>query len=328
MNEWIVAYNQYQPKVQVSYGGGGSGKGISDFQGSLNNFGETDAPLQASDIANLPSGSVALTIPIAASAVVPAYKITLANGTTLANGLNFNGQVLSGIFNGTITTWNDNAIKSIQSSDLAAQLPSEQIKVIHRAESSGTTFVFTDYLNQVSPSSWTKSKTGVSTGTGYTGNGGVAAGIAATEGSIGYLEIAYEIQNPHQISYGAVQNAAGNYILANITNVQASLAAGATSLPAGNQAWSSVSVSDSIYNDKTETGIYPIVTLTYALVYQTQTNYNTGAALVSFFTWVVNQGQSYSSTIGYVPLPSNIVTIDTATIKLISYNGIQIPLLS
>ena len=111
--------------------------------------------------------------------------------------------------------------------------------------------------------------------------------------------------------------------------MQASLAAGATSLPAGNatSSWSSVSVIDAIYNDITA-GIYPIVTLTYALVYQSQSNYNQGAALVSFLTWVINQGQDYASKEGYAPLPSNIVTIDTATIKLITYNGNQIPLLS
>jgi len=113
-----------------------------------------------------------------------------------------------------------------------------------------------------------------------------------------------------------------------VSNIQASLAAGATSLPAGNAVWSNVSIIDNIYTDKTDTGIYPIVTLTYALVYQSQSSYNTGAALVSFFTWVTNQGQAYSTSLGYAPLPANIVSIDTATIKMISYNGNPIPLLS
>ncbi len=332
MANWQISYNQYQSKVQVNYNAVGSGQGITDFQNGVNNFGESDAPLQASDIANLPSGSTALTIPVSASAVVPAYNIKLVNGSNCQNGLNFTGAVLANIFLGAITNWNDPAIQALQSPNVAAQLPNAAINVIHRSDGSGTMFAFTDYLSQAS-TAWAngpgKSKLPAwPTGTGYKGNAGVAQGIISTTNSIGPLEIAYEIQNANVISYGTVQNAAGNFIIANVNNIQASLSAGAGSLPAGNQAWSSVSVIDSIYNDKTDTGIYPIVTLTYAFVYQAQSNYNTGAALVSFLTWVINQGQAYSSGLGYAPLPTNIVSIDTATIQMITYQGNQIPLLS
>ena len=150
MANWQVAYNQYQTKVQVNYNAVGSGTGISQFQTGVNNFGETDAPMQASDIANLPSGSVALTIPISASAVVPAYNLKLANGSVCQNGLNFTGTVLANIFLGTVTKWNDPSIQALQSPDVAAQLPNTSISVIHRSDGSGTMFVFTDYLSQVS----------------------------------------------------------------------------------------------------------------------------------------------------------------------------------
>ena len=336
MSFWTVAYNQYQPKVQVNYNAVGSGAGITAFQGQTVDFGESDMPLQTADINGLPSGSTALTIPISASAVVPAYNIRLVNGSICQNGLNFTGTVLANIFLGTITTWNDPAITSLQSSTVAAQLPSATITTIHRSDGSGTMYAFTDYLSQAS-SAWAsgpgKSKSPAwpldnGNAYGYKGNTGVAQGIEQNSNSIGPLEIAYEIQNSGEISYGAVQNGYGNFVLATIPTIQASLSAGATSLPAGNAVWSSVSVIDSIYNDHTDTNIYPVVTLTYALVYQSQSSYNQGAALVSFLTWVINQGQSYGSQLGYAPLPANIVSIDTATIRLITYQGNQIPLLS
>jgi phosphate transport system substrate-binding protein len=331
MADWQVSYNQYQPKVKVNYNAVGSGQGISDFMSGVTNFGESDAPLQLTDIANLPSSSVALTIPISASAVVPAYNIKLANGSTCQSGLNFTGTVLANIFLGTITNWNDQAIAGLQSPSVAAQLPSTAISVIHRSDGSGTMFAFTDYLSQVS-TAWAngpgKSKSpDWPTGTGYKGNAGVAQGISSTNGAIGPLEIAYEIQNAGQISYGTVQNANGDYVLATVSNIQASLSQGASSLPTGDKSWADVSIVDSILNNKTP-GIYPIVTLTYALMYESQPNYNTGAALVSFLTWVINQGQTYSSTLGYAPLPQNIVNLDVATIGMISYNGNPIPLIS
>jgi phosphate transport system substrate-binding protein len=331
MANWQVAYNQYQSKVQVNYNAVGSGTGISQFQTGVNNFGESDAPLQASDISNLPSGSVALTIPISASAVVPAYNLKLVNGSTCQNGLDFTGTVLANIFLGTITTWNDPAIKALQNPTVAAQLPSTSISVIHRSDGSGTMFAFTDYLSQAS-TAWAsgpgKSKSPAwPVGVGKPGNAGVAQGIASTDGALGPLEIAYELQNPNAISYGAVQNANGDFVLATVSNIQSTLAVGATTLPAGDQSWASVSIIDSVFNDHTP-GIYPIVTLTYALVYESQTNYNTGAALVSFLTWVNNQGQAYSANTGYAPLPQNIVTLNTATIGKITYNGNPIPLLS
>ena len=335
MSVWTVAYNQYESKVQVNYNAVGSGAGIVDFQGQTVDFGESDMPLQASDISGLPTGTTALTIPISASAVVPAYNIKLNNGSFCQNGLNFNGTIIANIFLGTITKWNDPAIQALNPT-IAAQLPAATIVTVHRSDGSGTMYAFTDYLSQAS-TAWAngpgkgKSVAWPNPGgiaIGAKGNSGVAAAIAQNVDSIGPLEIAYEIQNAGQISYGTVQNAAGNYILATVSSIQASLTAGATSLPAGNAVWSSVSVIDSIFTDKTDTGVYPIVTLTYALVFQAQSSFNQGAALVNFLNWVVNNGQSYGPTIGYAPLPANIVAIDNTTIKLITYNGSQIPLIS
>lgn len=112
MSSWISTYALFESQIQVGYNPEGSGAGITDFQGQRVNFGESDLPLQASNISLLPSGTTALTIPISASAVVPAYNIPLAGGTTVANGLNFTGSILAQIFLGTITNWDNPKFKT------------------------------------------------------------------------------------------------------------------------------------------------------------------------------------------------------------------------
>lgn len=330
MSEWITAgYPAVQPNIKVAYTPVGSGTGIADFQSQVVDFGESDAPMTAAQYSALPSGTTALTIPISASAVVPAYNLKLVNGSMCQNGLNFTGAVLADIFLGTINKWNDPAITALQSPSVAAQLPGKTIITVHRSDGSGTMFAFTDYLSQAS-NQW-KTQVGQSTSVNWPNPGGIAIGarlnagvagaIASNVYSIGPLEVAYEIQNAGQISYGAVQNAAGNFVLANVTNIGLSLQAGATSLPAGDAHWSSVSIVDAIFNDTTATGAYPIATLTYALVYEQQTSQVQGAAVVDFLSWVVNNGQTFGPALGYVPLPANIVAINNATLKLVTYNG-------
>jgi phosphate ABC transporter phosphate-binding protein len=262
--------------------------------------------------------STVLTIPESASAVVPAYNVP-----NISVHLNFTGAVLADIFLGKITNWNDSAIASLNP---GVTLPNQAILTVHRSDGSGTMFAFTDYLCDASPQ-WAAGPgkgTAVNwpVGKGAPKNAGVAAYIAETPYSIGPLEIAYEIQNPGQINYGAVQNAAGNYILANVTNTASALQAGASSgLPAGNATWTNVSIIDNIFNDTTATNAYPITTFTYILVYRQQTNYDKGAALVNFLTWIVNSAQTDGKGLGYVPLPSNVVAIDNTTIGMITYNG-------
>ncbi len=333
MSVWQSEYSSVQPNIQVSYSAVGSGTGITDFTDQTVNFGESDAPMTAAQYAKLPS--TALTIPISASAVVPAYDVKLTNGSLCQNGLNFTGSVLAAIFLGTITTWNDSAIQALQSPSIAALLPDQTIITVHRSDSSGTMFAFTDFLSD-SSSTW---NTTVGKGTsvswptdngnaiGAPKNAGVADEIGATPYSIGPLEIAYILENTGQASlyYGAVQNAAGNFILANVTNITAALEAGASSgLPVGNAAWTNVSIVDNIFTNTTASTSYPITTLTYALVYQAQTNQAQGAALVNFLSWIVNSGQSLGKGLGYAALPANIVAVDNTTLKLITYNGTSI----
>ncbi len=316
MSAWTFAYGQYTGNVEVNYASVGSGAGITDLTQKTVDFGASDAPPSSSQYSAFPSQVVV--IPESASAVVPAYNLA-----GIANGLKFTGPILARIFMANITMWNDPAIAALNP---GVSLPAHAITVVHRSDASGTMFAFTNYLSD-SYAAWKSGPgTGTSvnwpTGVGCKGNEGVAGCISNTPYAIGPLEIAYQIVNPGLISYGAVANAAGNYVLANLTNIASAVAAGASSnLPAGNGVWTSVSIINNIYNDTKDTSIYPITTFTYIVVYQQQANQAQGTALVNFLWWVVNTAQSAGTKLGYVPLPTNVVALDDATIKSITYNG-------
>jgi phosphate transport system substrate-binding protein len=261
-----------------------------------------------------------VTIPESISAVVPAYHLP-----GIGNGLNFTGSVLALIFLGNITYWNDPAIQALNPQ---VSLPDQPIKVVHRSDGSGTMFAFTDYLSQANtewantPGLGKKTLPNWPVGVGEKGNEDVAGYIETNLYSLGPLEIAYEVQNKGSISYGAVKNAAGNFILANETYIQDAVVAGAASgLPAGNASWTNVSIIDKIYNNSTATYAYPITTFTYILIYQQQTDKTKGTALVNFLWWIVNKAQTGGVNLGYVPLPANVVAVDDATINSITYNG-------
>ena len=252
--------------------------------------------------------------------------------------MNFTGNVLAEIFYGSITMWNDHRIAALQSASVAAQLPAHAIGVYHRSDGSGTMYGFTQFLSD-SNSTW-NTKVHYSTGTiawpvgtGCLHNAGVAACIAGNSYSIGPLEIAYEIGNPGQINFGAVQNHFGNYIVANLTNISEALAAGVKNgLPSSDSQWSSYSVIQQTFNDTTDKYIYPVSTFTYALVYQdlsgtyAKTTQAQAAAVLNFLSWIITSGQATGTyaptiTLGYPHLPSSAVTLDNQLLKSITYNG-------
>jgi phosphate transport system substrate-binding protein len=330
MQDWINTYSFVQPNTQITYNALGSGKGISGIQTGLYNFGESDAPLTSAQYAALPSGSSLLTIPISDSGIIPAYNIP---GITAH--LNFTGNVLAEIFYGTITQWNDPRIQALNPH---VTLPAHAIQVYHRSDGSGTMYGFTQYLSD-SNSTWA-TKVGFSTGTlawpvgvGCLHNAGVAACVAGNPYSIGPLEIAYEIANPGQINFGAVQNHAGKFILANLTNISEALAAGVKNgLPSSDSQWSSYSVIQQTFNDSADKYIYPVSTFTYALVYQNlgasyaSTTQAQAVATVNFLSWIITSGQATganapTTTLGYPPLPSAAVNLDNQLLKTITYNG-------
>ena len=336
MQDWINTYNFVEPQIHITYNALGSGKGISGIQTGLYNFGESDAPLTAAQYAALPSGSNLLTIPISDSGIIPAYNLP---GVTAH--LNFTGNVLAEIFYGSITMWNDHRIAALQSPSVAAQLPAHTIQVYHRSDGSGTMYGFTQFLSD-SNSTW-NAKVGFSTGTiawpagsGCLHNAGVAACIAGNQYSIGPLEIAYEVANPGQINFGAVQNHYGSFIVANLTNISQALAAGVKNgLPSSDSQWSSFSVIQQTFNDTTDKYIYPVSTFTYALVYKdlsasyASTSQAQAVGTLNFLLWVVTSGQASGPnaptiTLGYPPLPSAAVTLDKQLLDSITYNGTPI----
>ena len=320
MSVWTFGYTQVQPNIEINYASVGSGAGIAQITAGTVNFGASDAPLTAAQYAALPSGSTLLTIPEGVGSEVPAYNVP-----GITTSLKFTGSVLAEIFLGNITTWNDPALVALNP---GVTLPTNPITIVHRSDGSGTTFVWTQFLSDAS-AKWAKQvgfATTVNwpTGLGGKGNEGVAGVIENTPYSLGYLELAYVLSNPTLITAGTVQNAAGNFMNANATTVQAALTAGAGNLPAGSAPWTTVSIVNAIYNDTAATNAYPIVSFTYLLVYQQQTNQANAVALANFIWWVVNHAQGAGTKIGYVPIPSNAVTLDDATLNSITYNGTSI----
>ncbi|MDE1858571.1 MAG: phosphate ABC transporter substrate-binding protein PstS, partial [Thaumarchaeota archaeon] len=320
------AYTQVQPNIQVNYASVGSGAGIAQITAGTVNFGASDAPLSAAQYSSLPSGSTLLTIPESDSAVVPAYNIP---GISSATHLNFTGNLLAQIFLGTITQWNDPAIVALNPH---VTLPAHAITVIHRSDGSGTMYTFTNYLAN-SNSQWA-TKVGYATsvnwptGIGCKGNEGVAGCISNNQYSIGPLEIAYQITNPGAINYGTVQNHAGNFILANLTNIQEAVNAGVKAgLPASSAHWTGFSIVNNIFNDSADHYIYPITTFTYLLVYQNLsasyagTSQAQATATINFISWVVNHGQNAGIKVGYPALPASVLALDNAALASVTYNG-------
>ena len=198
--------NKADNGVTVNYASIGSGGGIAQFQANTVSFGASDVPMSPADIAKATGGQV-LQVPVALGGVTVSYNVP-----GVKTGLKLTPAVLSGIFLGTIKTWNASQITKLNPK---VKLPSNPITTVHRADGSGTTYIFTDYLSTVSPSWSTGPGTGKSVswpgGVAGQGNEGVAGLIQQTPYSIGYVELAYALQN--KFTYAAIQNSAGKYVL-------------------------------------------------------------------------------------------------------------------
>ncbi len=313
ISAWAYQYTQVYPNVLINYQSIGSGGGIAQITAKTVDFGASDAPLTDAQNAAAPG---LLHIPETIGSVVPAYNLPSIN-----TGLKFTGAAMADIFLGKVTMWNDPEIASLNP---GATLPAQQILVVHRSDGSGTTFVFTDYLSQASSQWNTTIGKGTSVnwpvGLGAKGNEGVGGVIQGNKYSFGYLELAYTVVQ--KVAYGSVQNAAGNFILANSTTSAAAVAAAASvQLPSGSASWSKVSIVDTIFRAAGASRAYPITSFTYLLVYQSQTDQTKGKALADFLWWVVNSAQQSGVPLGYVPLPPSVVALNDATIKSVTYNG-------
>jgi phosphate transport system substrate-binding protein len=311
IDTWRVEYQTVKPEVNVNYQSIGSGGGVKQFIEKTVDFGATDAPLTAEEIQQAPG---AVHIPETIGSVVPAYNLPV-------EGLKLTGPILADIFLGKITKWNDPQIQSINS---GLTLPAEDIVVVHRSDGSGTTFVWTDYLSNVS-SSWNQQiGKGKSVqwpiGVGAPGNEGVANSINTTPNAIGYVELTYALTTG--MKHASVQNQAGSFIQGSLDSTRAAVAAAAPSLPAGDQSWTNVTMVNAPGADS-----YPIASFSYLLLYKELTtnpglnNQNKAQNLVDFINWGITDGQQFASELGYVPLPDQVVQLNQETLRGLTFNG-------
>ncbi len=313
LDDMITAYTNDHSTITVNYQSIGSGGGISAMQAKTVDFAASDAPLSASDMANVPN---ALHIPETIGAVTVAYNVQ-----GVSSGLKLTGQVIADIFQGKITMWNDAAIQNLNP---GVTLPANSINVVHRSDGSGTTFIFTGYLSAVSTSWASDIGQGKSVawpvGSGQNGNTGVASIVNSTANTIGYVELAYALENGMTVA--AVQNPSGHYIMPTLESTTAAAQAVASSgLPAGDGTWTNVNLLNA--NDP---DAYPIVSFSYLLSYK-ELNVIPGmtqdkaTALVQFLWYVVHDGQQYAPGLEYAPLPANVVALDETTLRSITFNG-------
>ena len=298
--KWFSEYNKLHPNVEINYQPLGSGAGIRQITNQTVFFGASDGPMSDEQLKAAPDHI--FHFPTVLGAVVPVYNIPGVKAD-----LKFTGPVLADIYLGKITKWNDPAIKKLNP---GVNLPATDINVVHRSDASGTTFIFTDFLSKISPE-W-KSKVGVNTsvnwptGVGGKGSEGVTGVVTQSPGSISYVELVYALQN--KISYGSVQNAAGEFLKGSVQSVTAAAAAAAPTMPADFRV--------SITNAPGK-GAYPISSFTWLLLYENPKNKAQAKAMNDFVKWAITDGQKFCADLGYATLPANVVKLEMAQLAKI-----------
>jgi phosphate transport system substrate-binding protein len=299
-SKWFSEYNKLHPNVQINYQSIGSGGGIRQLTNQTVFFGASDGPMTDEQLKAAPDA--VLHFPTVLGGVVPIYNIP---GVTAE--LKFSGDILANIFLGKITKWNDPALAK---ENPGVKLPDSAITVAHRADGSGTTYIFVDYLSKVSPE-W-KDKVGVGTsvqwpvGVGGKGNEGVAGLVKQTPGSVGYVELIYALQN--KIAYGSVRNQAGDYVRATLESVTTAAAGVSEAMPADFR----VSMTNAPGK-----GAYPIASFTWLLIYQHPKDAARAKTLVDFVKWALTDGQRFCAGLGYAPLPASVVKLEQTALQKI-----------
>lgn len=309
MQQWIYQYSDLLgAKVVTNYVADGSGAGIEGILHNTFDFAGSDAPVPPSDYANV-TGNTLLQIPESLGGVAIFYNVPGINNASLK----LTGSILAGIWNESITMWNAPQIAALNPN---VPLPAESIIPVHRSDGSGTTYALTTYLSKIDPT-WSAT-IGVGTSVNWptselagAGSGGMAATVAETPYSIGYVDTYYVINNPG-LAIGMIQNSAGNFEMPNLTTV-ANAASDFSSQIEANPEFS--------ITDAPGPNSYPISTYTYLLVWKNQSDQAKGDAIATFFWWIVHQGQQLSPRLGYPMLPSEVVTIDEGLIEQLNYNG-------
>jgi phosphate transport system substrate-binding protein len=287
-SKWFDAYGQAHG-LKVNYQSIGSGGGIQQVTQGTVDFGASDAPMNAEEQGKAPG---VMHLPTVMGSVAVTYNLP-----GLAQPLKLSGPTLARLFLGTVTRWNDPAIAA---ENPGVPLPATNVVVAHRSDGSGTTFVFTDYLAQVSPEWKAKVGNGKSVnwpgGLGAKGNEGVAGAVKQTPGSIGYVELAYALQNG--LSMAALKNAAGQFVSPSVESTAAAAEAVAGRVANGDFKVSLVNAAGA--------GAYPIATWTYLLVPAHWQDCGKANAFAGLVTWALTQGGDMAKDLHYAPLPEAV----------------------
>jgi phosphate transport system substrate-binding protein len=299
-SKWFDVYHQKDPNIQINYQSIGSGGGIRQLLAGTVDFGASDGPMSDDQLKE--AKIKILHFPTVLGAVIPIYNISGASGE-----LNFTQKALAGIYLGTITKWNDPEIAGANS---GVNLPAIDIVVVHRADGSGTSYIWTDFLSKINDD-W-KNKVGKGTsvqwpvGLGGKGNEGVAGLVKQTPSSIGYVELIYAVQN--NITFGKVQNASGKFLKADLAGVTAAAAAAAKDIPDDFRV--------SITNEPGPT-VYPISSFTWLLIPAQISDAAKRDAIKGFLKWMLTEGQGYNEGLAYARLPKPVVEKELKAISLI-----------
>jgi phosphate transport system substrate-binding protein len=286
-SKWFSEYSAAHPGVQINYQPIGSGGGIRQVTSGLVDFGASDGPMSDDQ---LTASKVKLVhIPTVLGAVVPIFNVP---GVT---DIKFSPEVLAGIYLKNIESWND---PRIAKDNPGVTLPNQKIIVVHRADGSGTTYIFTDYLSKIS-SEWANGPgkgTAISWPAGVSGaqNAGVAGLVRQLPGAIGYVELIYALQN--HISYGEVKNAAGNWEKASIEGV-VEAAASVKQMPADYR----VSITNA-----PGANAYPISSFTWLLIPTHSADAAKGKVIKDMLSWIITSGENEASGLSYAPLPKAV----------------------
>ncbi|MFM5979856.1 MAG: phosphate ABC transporter substrate-binding protein PstS [Sphaerospermopsis kisseleviana] len=297
---WFTELNKKYPSLKVNYQSVGSGAGVEQFTKGTVDFGASDVAMKDEEIAKIPADKGVMMLPVTAGSIVLAYNLPDVPELKLPR------TVYTDILLGKIKTWNDPAIAKANPD---AKLPNQPITVIHRADGSGTTGVFTKHLSAISPEWKAKVGEGKSVkwpvGVGGKGNEGVTAQIQQTQGAIGYIEYGYAKQS--NLKFAALENKSGKFVTANAESTSKTLEA--VTLPENLRAFIS---------DPEGADYYPIVSYTWILAYKKYPDAAKAKAMEAAIEYALTDGQKLSDELGYIPLPANVVTKVAAAADQIS----------
>lgn len=290
MAKWIDAYKTKTGNI-VSYQAVGSSIGIGLITKEAVDFGASDMPLDPKELDRLGM----MQFPIVIGGVVPVVNI---DGVKPGQ-IRFTGQILADIYLGKLKSWNDPAIRAINPD---IKLPKAPITVVHRVDGSGTTFNWSNYLSKVSPQWKTNVGEGTSVewplGLGGKGNDGVASLVSLVPGAIGYLEYTYALQRLDRISFGIVQNSAGNFVVPDAASFQAA---------ASSADWKAEKDFHLVLTNAPGEDAYPITATTFVLMPKAPKFPDRSAAAIDFVRWSLENGKSQAETLNYVPLPTALI---------------------